>query len=324
MTGRAFDRIAVAARRPATRPVPAPRPGHIARLSLLGIPFTVRSNDAAVLAVLAAMCDASPALDGDGLPLDLSLVVDARLCGSVSSAPRVDGMRLAIDGPSLVARADAVRGAGSCRLSPDLRDDPDRLRDAALEPLLLFLVARRCRAPLHAAAFMADDLAVLLAGPSGAGKSCLTLAAHRAGFTSLSDDMVFVERGARPGVWGLPRPIHLFAHDVPDSDQALRLRNGKHKRAVALGRDRAPRRAGRAALCLLRSGDAVALEPLDPAEAVRAMGTPEPGFDLLADEIAAAVAALAKRGAWSLTLSARPDEAIALLADTLPLLRGTC
>jgi hypothetical protein len=284
----------------------------------------VRSNDAAVLAVLEAMCDASPALDGDTRALDLSLVVDARLSGSVSSAPRVDGMRLTIDGPSLAVRADAVRGTGSCRLSPDLRDDPDRLRDAALEPLLLFLVARRGRTPLHAAAFMADDLAVLLAGPSGAGKSCLTLAAYRAGFTSLSDDMVFVEGGALPGVWGLPRPVHLFAHDAPDSDQALRLRNGKHKRAVALGHDRAPRRADKAALCLLRFGDAVVLEPLDPVEAVRAMGTPEPGFDLLADEIAAAAAALARRGAWSLTLSARPDEAIALLADTLPLLRGAC
>lgn len=324
MTGRAFDRITVAARRPSPRAVPARAPGHVARLSLLGMPLTVHSNDDAMLAVLAAMCDAAPALDRDTRPLALSLVVDARLSGSASSAPRVDGMVLTIDGPSLAVRADAVRGTGSCRLSPELRDDIEQLRDTALEPLLLFLVTRRGRTPLHAAAFMAEDLAVLLAGPSGAGKSCLTLAAYRAGFAPLSDDMVFVERGARPGVWGLPRPIHLFAHDAPDFDQALRLRNGKHKRAVALGRHRAPRRADHAALCLLRFGDTVALEPLDPAEAIRAMGAPEPGFDLLAEEIAAVVTALARRGVWSLTLSARPDEAIALLADRLPLLRGVC
>lgn len=324
MTGSAFDRITVASRRPVTRPVPAREPGHVARLSLLGVPLTVRSNDAGVLAALAAMCDALPAPDAETQPLDLSLLVDARLSGSASAAPCVDDMRLTIDGPSLLVRADAVRGAGSCRLSPALRDDPDQLRDAALEPLLLFLVARRGRAPLHAAAFLAGDLAVLLAGPSGAGKSCLTFAAYRAGFTPLSDDMVFVEGGARPGVWGLPRPIHLFAHDAPDFDHALRLRNGKHKRAVALGRHRAPRRADGVALCLLRFGEAVALEPLDPAEAVRALGVLEPGFDLLGDEIAAAVAALAKRGAWSLTLSARPDEAIALLAANLSSLRGAC
>ena len=93
------------------------------------------------------------------------------------------------------------------------------------------------------------------------------------------------------------------------------------RRAVTLGRARAPRRADHAALCLLRFGDAVALEPIDPADAVRAFAVLEPGFDLLADDIAAAVAALAQRGVWSLTLSRWPDEAIALLADNFPLLR---
>ena len=72
----------------------------------------------------------------------------------------------------------------------------------------------------------------------------------------------------------------------------------------------------------MRFGDEAALTPLDPAAAVRAFTVLEPGFDLLADDIAAAVAALARHGAWSLTLSDRPEEAIALLADNLPLLRG--
>jgi hypothetical protein len=318
------DRMAVGAWHPVARPAPTPGQSHIAHLSLFGIPLTARSDDAAVLAVLAGICDASPALESDALPINLSLVIDPTLIGSLSSPPRIDGMRVTIDGPSFVAQADAARGQGWCRVSPELRDDLDQLRDVALEPLLLFLITRRGRAPLHAAAFLGDGFTVLLAGPSGAGKSCLTLAAHRAGFTPLSDDTVFVETGSRPRVWGLPRPIHLFAHDAPESDQAMRLRNGKLKRAVTLGRARAPRRADRAALCLLRFGDAVALEPIDPADAVRAFAVLEPGFDLLADDIAAAVAALAQRGAWSLTLSRRPDEAIALLADNLPLLRGGC
>ncbi|MDB5673183.1 MAG: hypothetical protein JWM65_165 [Sphingomonas bacterium] len=320
--GNAFDRVAVDAWHPVARPVPACGAGHIAQLSLFGIPLTVRSNDAVVLAVLAGICDASPAPVGDSRSLTLSLVVDATLIGSVPSAPHVDGRRMTIDGPSFVAEADAACGRGSCRLSPELRDDLDRLRDAALEPLLLFLVTRRGRTPLHAAGFMVGNLAVLVAGPSGAGKSCLTLAAHRAGFMPLSDDMVFVEEGAAPTVWGLPRPIHVFAQDAPDSDQVIRLRNGKAKRSVALGRQRAPRHAENAVLCLLRFGDAVALERVDPGDALRAFAILEPGFDQLANEIVAAVAALARHGAWSLTLSDRPDEVIALLADSLPLLRG--
>jgi hypothetical protein len=321
----ALDRMPVEAWRPALCPSYTPEPIRIAHFSLFGIPLAVRSNDAVVLVALGGLCDASPAATEDGAPtLDLVLIVDPALTGSASSAPSVDGMRMAIDGPGLAIRADAICGHGSCRVSPELRDDPDQLRDLALDPLLLFLVARHGRAPLHAAGFLADGLAVLLAGPSGAGKSSLTLAAHRAGFAPLSDDIVFVEAGATPRVWGLPRPIHLFAQDAPDSDRVIRLRNGKQKRAITLSGERAPRRADRAALCLLRFGEAVALKPLDPVDAVRAFAVLEPGFDLLADDIAAAVTALAQHGAWSLTLSDRPDEGIALLADNLHLLRGAC
>ena len=320
--GNARDRMAVEAWHPVARPVPILGPRYIASLSLFGIPLTVRSNDAVVLAVLAGICDASPVRESGARPLDLSLVVDPALIGSLSSPPRVDGMRMTIDGPSFAAQADAARGQGWCCVSPELRDDLDQLRDTALEPLLLFLVTRRGRTPLHAAAFVANDLALLLAGPSGAGKSCLTLAAHRAGFTPLSDDIVFVEAGSGSRVWGLPRPIHLFGHDAPESDQVVRLRNGKHKRPVPLGGERAPRHVDNAVLCVLRFGDAVALEPLDPVDAVRAFIVLEPGFDLLAHEITDAVAALVRHGAWSLTLSDRPGEAIALLADNLPLLRG--
>lgn len=307
----------------AVQPARASRPIQIAHFSLFGVPMAVRSNDKMLLGALGTLCDASPVAVGHGgRTLDLTLMVDPALVGSGSPAPRVEGLRMTIDGPGLTVRADAARACGACRLSPELRDDVDRLRDAVLDPLLLFLVTRQGRTPLHAAGFVADGVAIVLAGPSGAGKSCLTLAAHRAGFATLSDDILFVEAGARPRVWGLPRPIHLFADDAPGADQALRLRNGKLKRSLALEDVRVPRRADRVALCLLRFGDAVALEPLDPAEAVRAFAVLEPGFDLLAAEIATAVAALARHGAWSLTLSDRPDDAIALLADHLSLLRG--
>ena len=213
----------------------ATTPIDVAHFSLFGLALSVRSNDAAVLAALAAYCDRSAAPTRIGVPaLDLSLIVDPSLEGTASSPLLVEGPHMVIDGPGLIVRADAGRGRGSCRLSAALRDDPEQLRERVLDPLLLFLITRRGRTPLHAAAFLAGDLAVLLAGPSGAGKSCLTLAASRAGFATLSDDTVFVEPGHRPGVWGLPGPIHLFAHDAPESGQVIRLRNGKHKRPVML------------------------------------------------------------------------------------------
>jgi hypothetical protein len=62
----------------------------------------------------------------------------------------------------------------------------------------------------------------------------------------------------------------------------------------------------------------VALEWLDPSTALAALGPPEPGFDLLATEIEAGLRRITRRGAWRLTLSAEPREAIALLAANLP------
>jgi hypothetical protein len=320
----ALDRAPVGALRPTVHARPKTDVEQIAHFSLFGVSFAVRSNTCALLDALAGLCDTPPVSIGhEARQLDLTLTVDPALTRSaISSPPRVDTARLEIDGADFVVRADAALGRGSCRVSPLLCNDVDRLCGAVLEPLLLFLVARRGRAPLHAAGFVAGDLALLLAGPSGAGKSCLTLAAQRAGFAPLSDDIVFVEAGPDPRVWGLPRPIHLFPYDAPSSEGPVRLRNGKLKTAVVLGGDPAPRHADKAVLCLLHFGDAAALQRLDSVEAVRAFSALEPGFDLLADEIAAAVAALTQNGGWSLTLSDRPDDAIALLADNLPLLRG--
>ena len=326
------ERIADALDRapPAARPPGAPVRGavgaeRIVPFSLFGVPLAVRCNDVAVRAALAGLCDADTVTREHGAGrIALTLLVDPAMTGAAMTAPpHVDGPHLTIDGPGFATRADATRSRGWCRLSPGLCDDAARLREAVLEPLLLFLVARHGRAPLHAAGFVADGLALLLAGPSGAGKSCLTLAAQRAGFTPLSDDTVFVEAGPEPRVWGLPGPIHLFPDDAPADGGAVRLRNGKLKQAVAIDGARAPRHADAALLCLLRFGDTVALAPLDPDEAMRALAMLEPGFDLLGDEIAAAVAALVRRGAWSLTLSDRPDDAVALLAANLPMLRGT-
>jgi hypothetical protein len=184
-------------------------------------------------------------------------------------------------------------------------------RRPAIEPLLLYLLARRDRTPLHASAFMLDGLAVVLAGSSGMGKSCLAHAAQRAGLRVLSDDTVHVQLTPALRVWGLPRPIHLLPADAPDGGPAaLRWRNGKLKRAVPVASDR-PLAADRAVLCLLKRGEAVKLDILD--ERPPHWPALEPGFDLLPAQSQAACVALTARGHARLTLGADPATAIAAL-----------
>jgi hypothetical protein len=68
---------------------------------------------------------------------------------------------------------------------------------------------------------------------------------------------------------------------------------------------------------LLERGDRVAIEPVEPAEAVAALTILEPGFDLLPAESEAAARAISGRGGWRLTLGDDPGEAIDCLLERL-------
>ena len=216
------------------------------------------------------------------------------------------------------AWADAESGIARCALDPSLLAQEQVLRDEVLDPLLLFLLTRSGRTPLHAAGFIVRDLAVLLLGASGAGKSCLALAAARKGLHLLSDDTVYVQLQPELRVWGIPRAIHLLPGDAPEGTAgALRLRNGRLKQAVPAGLcGRAPV-ARSAALCLLAPGRDARLERIGPDEVRSAADALEPGFDLLRTDIEAALARLGASGGWRLTLSADPAEAIDLLMRNL-------
>jgi hypothetical protein len=54
---------------------------------------------------------------------------------------------------------------------------------------------------------------------------------------------------------------------------------------------------------------------------MRALARLEPGFDVMPHEVHAAHAALTRQGAWRLTLSADPVEAIRCLTANLAMLR---
>jgi hypothetical protein len=239
---------------------------------------------------------------------------DVRVDASRLPLSGIVGSRLTLSGGA-AGWADAARGEGECAVPAGLLAEPERLAAEVLDPIALFLLTRSGRVPLHAAGILVGETAVLLAGHSGAGKSTLTLAAHGAGLTVLSDDTVYVQ--TRPGlrVWGLPRPIHVFAGDARAASAraaGTRLRNGRLKAAVPVSAQPAPPSAARAVLFLLERGDSVAMHPVTAEEAVDAMlALLEPGFDHFRRAVPEAVRAIAAAGAWRLTLSADPGEAIA-------------
>jgi hypothetical protein len=305
--------------------VSAPTPStKLARFRPLGIPLLVETNEPELLAAVAEACRGwEDDIDPAARPLHFILILDERPCETGEPHVSVEGQYLRIAGGGIEASADADSGYAWCKVSATHLLNHDALRRMLLDPVVLFLVTRRGRAPIHAAGFLAGDLAILLAGPAGAGKSCLALAAHQAGFKLLSDDTVYVSSEPGLRVWGIPSPIHLFPEDAPVSGGGpVRVRNGKLKLAVPVRLTRSPPVARRAALCVLEFGTSAALDWIDQAEALRRCGQLEAGFDLLQDPIDAALETLTCDGAWRLTLSPRPAEAIALLADNLPALNG--
>ena len=181
------------------------------------------------------------------------------------------------------------------------------------DTLLLFLLARSGRTPVHASAFLLGDQAVVLAGRSGSGKSTLALAAASRGLPVLSDDTVFVQLDPGFALWGFPRPIHVFAEDAPEGEHVARLRNEKLK--VALPNVDPALKADRSLLVLLERGTTLALDPVDPSGALDVMMDLNSGFDLLAEDSRAAIQSLAASGVWRLTLSADPQAAVDLLVS---------
>jgi hypothetical protein len=281
---------------------------------VMGRPVVIRSPDAALLAAVAqAYADWPAAGPAHGPPIQIEVEASGEPArGPVEIA--VDGWRLRLAGGA-DGSADAQALTASCRIPRDLAEQPGLLAGEVLDTLLLFLLCRSGRIPLHAAGVMCGKTAVLLAGPSGSGKSTLSLAAMRRGLRILSDDTVYIQMLPRLRIWGWPRPVHVFPADAPRFIQGTRLRAGRLKAAVPVPPWPGPPAADHAAVVLLERGERIRLEPVEPQVAAGALSRLEPGFDLLARESAEAIAAVTACGAWRLTLARDPTGAIDALLD---------
>jgi hypothetical protein len=273
-----------------------------------GIPTLIIADDPQLLEAASAAYANWLAERPVGEPvIELRLEIGRPSTTNVSLDIAVDGSRLRLKGRGCEGMADAATGKASAIASREVANDPVALMDV-LDTLLLFLLARRGRTPVHASAFMLGELAVVLAGRSGSGKSTLALAAARRGYRVLSDDMVFVQQEPAFALWGFPRPIHVFPEDAPAGDHPVRTRNSKLKSAIPF--DRAALRAEQAALVVLERGTELVIQPIAREQAVEALMSLDAGFDLLAADSRNAIEALASCGAWRLTLGADPLAAI--------------
>ncbi len=309
-------------------------------LPILGLPVRFEASDGALLD--AALAGYAP---WRGVPLSPPDAPGVRLrigwLGADLSRPdtiveptiAVSGSRIRVSAPGLEGTADHVTGEASCRVAGWLAADPQRLATDLLDTLLLFMLTRLDRVPLHAAGIVRNGVAALLCAPSGVGKSTLALAAVQHGFKLLSDDAVYLEslndNGVR--VWGWPRAVYV----APSSDAArpgvaaqsaagggggvpLRLRNGKWKEAHALpGAWAAPPVAERAVIMLLERGSGRALaRSIDQESASdRLLGTVDAGFDVWRSALAPALSQIAATRAWQVTTSSDPAETLAVLSD---------
>ena len=281
-----------------------------------GVPTLVIAEDPQLLAAAAATYAYWRSETPFAAPtLEVRLEAGSASSSGVCLDIKVEGSRLKLVAEGAAATADAASGKARAAVAASLAEDALAFGEV-MDTLLLFLLARSGRTPIHASAFMLGDRAVLLAGGSGSGKSTLALAAAERGHTVLSDDMVFVEREPELAVWGLPRPIHVFPEDAPPGKHATRLRNGKHKAAVAIPRTAS--KAKKPMLVALERGVELSLVSIEAAAAVEGLMVLDPGFDLIPEESRAAAEALASRGAWRLTLSEDPRAAIDFLARRLP------
>jgi len=289
------------------------------RIAPLGVPTLILSDDAGLRDTARAAYD-----DWRAQPPFAEPVITLRLEVGDNSGPieeariRIEGSRLTLDGAGVAGWADAISKRAHCVAPRRLIGAPEALAETVMDTLLLFLLARTGRTPMHAAGVMFGDTALVLAGPSGSGKSTLSLAAMTRGLPILSDDTLYIQLQPGVRIWGFRRPIHVFPADAPRFNHATRLRGGKLKAVIPLSPGAAgPAVADKAMLVLLERGDRLALTPIDAETALAGLSRLDAGFDLLPQESGAAARALAGDGAWRLTLARDPGAAIDFLRERL-------
>ncbi len=311
--------------------VPTPDPllrepvlAHAVSIPVLGIDTRFETNSASVLAlVVEAFGSWRAVVDAPTEATTVRIVVhdhreDVSIAARYISTP--DG-RLLVHTPGSIAVVDPLRRESIAYVTTDLAVERSLFQRTVVEAITFALLAAFDRHPVHAAAVVRNQHALLLAAPSGTGKSALAYLAHTAGLHVLTDDRVWVQLHPQLRVWGSATSVALrpdVAAQFPGAVISAERNGGKQ---VATLDSREPTHAPfaeRATVCVLARGGNAALEPLGPDETARELTAQlAPGFDRFPERQDAVVRALTAQGGWRLTLSANPHDALPFLLQML-------
>jgi len=308
---------------------------HVVELPVLGVPVRFASNSAALLSVVEdafgrwrALAAHPELMASEGA--EVRLIVHEGLEESGAHAPVTvrmpDPDRLIVQTPGSVAIADCGRRQVTAYITPALLvADRAQVRYSMIEGPTLMLVTARDRYPVHAAAIMRGPVALLLAGPPGVGKSTLAYQAHRQGLRVLSDDAAYVQLTPTFRLWGMFGPVRLVpatrAHFPELAGQTpVWVANGDEKLVLPIADAwPGPPVASRAGVCLLeRTGGAVSITRASATDVETWL---EAGLGVsrvrFGDTLRDALARLAGRGGWRLSLSGDPADALPFVDEML-------
>ena len=232
-----------------------------------------------------------------------------------------DDGRLIVHSPGSVAIVDEPRGESLAYVTAALAADREHFRTTVIEAITFALLACFDRHPIHAAALVRDDRAVLLAGPSAMGKSTLAYLAHAAGIRVLSDDRVWVQMEPSLRIWGTPgtarltaAALSLFPELGAAGEPVTPGSVGKVTVPLAPLNDWSGHTASRAVVCALIRGGQAALDRMSSASlSTVLLSQLSPGFDRFPRRVERVVEVLTAGGGWRLTLTDDAREALPFL-----------
>ena len=307
--------------------------GELAEVSPFGIPVQLRSNS---IEVTESVRETYGQFDGTAdfppaeppIRIRIAVVADRSAPVDVDRVewqfPTADTALMRSNG--LIGTLDLAARTAVAYIERSFLAQQAQLRHTVLEGMILTLVGRYDRHPVHGAALRAGDAAVLLHGPSGVGKSTLSYLAHRNGIDVLADDVIRVQLEPELRIWGMSGRVHLPADsrrrfsELAGTSEMVRSSAGSAKLAV----DLAPPPAGlppyvrRVKVCLVERGDTLRLTPATPAEIERAiLESREAKSDLNPVRRTRVAALLADGGGWRLQLGGRLRPVLGRLREML-------
>ena len=116
----------------------------------LDVPLHVEVAQAFAADPIATACNGWGGAANGKEALRMRVELWPTLAGTGHSEMRVEGPVVRIRGPGVFAHAKLDRGVAHCAVSADYLEEPSALHQEVIEPLVLMLLTRRDRTPLHA------------------------------------------------------------------------------------------------------------------------------------------------------------------------------